>query len=320
MSVFTQVNLMVVFVERFPLWFRRLVESTRTMQPYAKAPARTPSPMSADTLHIVSGRPVWTPAGWRWGRLVVETDVDGVDELSVRNYDELLLHVDSYDTARAYAGFASGRLRFVYYVDTSNLEGFVQSVEELLKLSVLKVPLVVEVDKWGEARLNYVASLMVYKLGGYVRDVSFYNIAAYLEGDNITYSEYAYPPFQLTVIGGRVYGCPHGALYWGDTDLSTRPLFTYENYKPCPAMLPRSDPYLFLMGRVYGSVDVEAMMARAAEVLGKYGKKIPVLQAKLAQLGLHSGDEDNVSDDGQHEQLVEDSGDVSSSEPSVKQG
>ncbi len=253
-----RVQNVVVFSGRPPLWWRHIAKITGSFgDDVAFKPPKYIPP--ADTLYLV-GSATSVPSTWRYGRLVIETDTDGVPP-EARHYNELLIHVDSYEVARRF--FGNPRVKFVVFVDTSSEKGLVDGLFTLSRLWAARQHTVVEFNKWGDAKLNYILSLLVYRLGtaqSYVRDVSYYNIVSYIEGENVVYSDYPFPPVQVTYLGARQYGCPHGAFYLGSPELSQKSLWHYESYQPCPAMRPMSDPYMFLVMRVFNPMVREELL------------------------------------------------------------
>ncbi len=233
-----RVDTLYVFVNP-PLWFRKLARLylKRDLPPAT----RFSQYVRANRYHVITTDPT---AYTFPGPTTYEVDPDSPEP---PRGSSVVVHVDSYDAARS---VPSGRLLF--YVPTMDEELFLQQLEELAKIAArFGNRLLIEFDKkTGSARLNYTLSLLAYRMRATVRDVSFMNIVSYLEGRNTVYSEYG-PPFQLTLYGAKRYICPHSIVYGAGIE----PQFRLMNYSPCPAMSISADPYVYLMRKIYPSLE-----------------------------------------------------------------
>jgi len=242
-----RVDTLYVFINP-PLWFRRLAKAylDRELTPAT----RFRLDVRANRYHVITTDPT---AYVFPGPTTYEIDPDSPEPPKGA---DVIVHVDNYDTARA---VPYGKL--LIYVPTFDYDIFVQQLEEVAKIAA-RFPnrLLVEFDKQlGVARLNYVLSLLAYRMKVTIRDVSYMNIVSYLEGRNIVYSEYG-PPFQLTVYGAKKFICPHSIVY----GVGIEPSFRLMNYSPCPAMSITADPYVYLLRKIYP--DLERLLPAESSV------------------------------------------------------
>jgi len=229
-----------------PYWFRHVIKLAKREKEVKAAPRLRPAHIAAARYHVIATDP--GEAGVLPGPVTYEVDFDS----PMDQRGEYIVHVDSYDTARAVE-----RGKLLFFVDTTDKDTFLQSLEELAKLAArFGSRLILEFNKMGSAELNYTLCLLAYRLRVPVRDVSFVNIVNYIEGRSAVVGEYG-PPLQLTLYAGRRFVCPHEVIYGrGDG-------YQIMSYIPCPAMRIESDPYLFLLKKIYPDLGRLVQAAKA---------------------------------------------------------